>query len=65
MTTISSIMPVGIVILLFIVPASLYTPMVWTRTGSFNITDTGTAIVSIEGTEGHIVVIHFSASWSG
>jgi len=37
--------------------------MVWTRSGSFTITDTGTAIVSIEGTVGRIVVVQFSASY--
>ena len=60
MTTLSSNLSLGLVILLLVVPAGHFSPMVWTRSGSVNINDTGTAIVSVESTVGHIVVVQFS-----
>ena len=63
MSAISSNLSIGLTIILLIVPVGHFTPMVWTRSGSFTISDTGTAIESIESTAGHIVVVQFSASY--
>jgi hypothetical protein len=62
MSTISSNLTIGLTIMLLIVPVGHFSPMVWHRTGSINIPDTGSTIKSIDSTAGHIVVVQFSVS---
>ena len=63
MNAINSNLSIGLTIMLLIVPVGHFTPMVRQRSGSFNISDTGSAIESVDSTVGHIVVVQFSVSY--
>ena len=54
---------IALIILLLVVPANDFVPT-WTRTGSFNINDSGTSTKSIESTAGNIVVVQFSSEYA-